>query len=67
MIDESELPNTPMERVAVLENLLTARATGDMSSSKGVYEYLRREFMVDPATKNLLPEFVRTCRSLDVF
>lgn len=67
MIDEIELPDTPLERIAVLENLLTARATGDMSPSKGVYEHIRREFMADITTKNLLPEFVRTCRSLDVF
>jgi hypothetical protein len=67
MVDENELPDTPVERVAVLENLLTARATGDMTPSNGTYEYLRREFMADSVTKNLLPEFVRTCRSLDVF
>jgi hypothetical protein len=67
MIDESELLNTPVERAAMLENLMTARATGDLRASTHVYEFLRREFMNDSATKDLLPSFVRTCRTLDAF
>lgn len=67
MIDENELPDSVVERVAVLERLLTARATGDMSASNDSYEYLRRELMADPAIKKLLPDFVRTCRTLNVF
>lgn len=67
MIDESELPSTLLERAAMLENLMTARATGDLSASTQIYEYLRREFMSEPATKDLLPSCVRTCRSLDTF
>ncbi|MFZ1347775.1 MAG: abortive infection family protein [Tabrizicola sp.] len=67
MFSESELPNSPLERAVMLENLMTARATGDMSASKQLYEYLRREFMDDASTKTLLPDFVRTCRTLDVF
>ena len=51
----------------MLENLMTARATGDMTASNSVYEHLRREFMQESATKPLLPNFVRTCRTLDVF
>jgi len=38
-----------------------------MTASNPVYEHLRREFMQDSATKPLLPNFVRTCRTLDVF
>lgn len=64
---EDDLPSSLPERVAVLENLMTARATGDMKANTYVYEYLRREFMSDPSTKELLPSFVRTCRTLDVF
>lgn len=67
MVDEDELPNSPLERAAMLENLMTARATGDMTASNPVYEHLRREFMQDSAAKSLLPNFVRTCRTLDVF
>jgi len=67
MIDENELPSSPLERATMMENLMTARATGDMSASNSVYEHLRREFRQDSATKPLLPDFVRTCRTLDVF
>jgi Abortive infection C-terminus len=67
MIDESELPASVLERAAMLENLLSARATGDVSASTEIYEFLRREFMADHQLKALLPNFVRTCRTLDVF
>ena len=62
-----DLPTGALERVSMLENLLVARATGDMSASNHDYEQLRRDFIADPETKELLPPFVRTCRSLDVF
>jgi hypothetical protein len=62
-----ELPTNPLERAAMLENLLVARATGDMTASDHDYEQLRREFISDPELKALLPAFVRTCRTLDVF
>lgn len=62
-----ELPSDPLERVAMLENLLVARATGDMTASSRDYEQLRREFIADAETNGLLPPFVRTCRTLDVF
>ncbi len=67
MVEEDELPNSQIERAAMLENLMTARATGNITASNPVYEHLRREFMQDSATKPLLPNFVRTCRTLDVF
>lgn len=51
----------------MMENLLVARATGDMSASTQDYEQLRRDFLSDPDLKPLLPPFVRTCRTLDVF
>lgn len=62
-----ELPSNPRERAAALENLLVARATGDMNASNHDYEQLRRDFISDPELKALLPAFVRTCRTLDVF
>lgn len=67
MFNESELPNSLLERAVMLESLMTARATGDLSASKPMYEYLRREFLGDPTTKAILPDFVRTCRTLDLF
>jgi len=62
-----DLPTSPLERAAMLENLLVARATGDMTASSHDYEQLRRDFIADPEIKELLPSFVRTCRTLDVF
>lgn len=67
MLHEDDLPTSLLERVAMLENVMTARATGDLTASNAVYVYLRNEFMQDSAIKNLLPSFVRTCRTLDVF
>ncbi len=51
----------------MLENLLVARATGDMSANSLIYEYLRGEFVADAILKPLLPDFVRTCRTLSIF
>ncbi|MFO1117718.1 MAG: abortive infection family protein [Beijerinckiaceae bacterium] len=51
----------------MMENLLIARATGDTGASTTAFELLRRDFIDDPSTKALLPDFVRTCRTLDVF
>ena len=67
MFDEAELPSTAIEQVAMLESLLTERATGNMSASTHIYEHLRREFMADPAMRDLLPRFVRTSRTLNAF
>jgi hypothetical protein len=50
-----------------MENLMMERATGGMGANTHVYAYLRQEFMADPVTKELLPNFVRTSRSLDAF
>jgi Abortive infection C-terminus len=67
MVDESELPTSLAERAAMLEDLLTERATGGVNANKHVYEHLRREFMANASTKDLLPDFVRTSRTLDAF
>lgn len=64
---EFELPDAPLEKAQALENLLVARATGDMSADNRTYDALRRALLADDALKPLLPDFVRTCRSLDVF
>lgn len=50
----------------MLEDLLIARATHGGGDNQA-YFYLRTVFMNDPALKELLPDFVRTCRSLDAF
>jgi hypothetical protein len=67
MTFENDLPTDLLERVTMLENVLVARATGDMSASNRDYQRLRWDFVADPELKDLLPPFVRTCRTLDVF
>jgi hypothetical protein len=62
----NDLPDSILERASVMEKELIARATGGQTRSQ-IYENLRREFMADVALKALLPEFVRTSRSLDAF
>jgi hypothetical protein len=66
MIDEWEIPTSLVERAMSMENLMVAHATGGMGDGP-LYERLRREFMADDALKPLLPDFVRTCRSLSAF
>jgi hypothetical protein len=55
------------ERAKMMEILMMARATGDTSADRAMYELHRREFRADEMLKPLLPDFVRTCRTLDVF
>jgi hypothetical protein len=66
MSDPNEMPASLVERATLMQNLLMARATG-LSADSEVYEALRREFMANETLKQLLPDFVRTCRSLEVF
>jgi hypothetical protein len=66
MFDDSEIPASLVERTMMMENLLIARATG-LGADSAMYESLRREFMASETLKPLLPDFVRTCRTLDVF
>ena len=67
VLHENEIPSALVERATMMENLMVARATGDLSANREMYELLRREFMADEGLKPLLPDFVRTCRTLDVF
>lgn len=66
MIDESLLPQSPIERVTMMEVILISAATGG-SNDGPIYEHLRREFMRDEAIKELLPAMVRTYRNLGAF
>jgi hypothetical protein len=66
MIDEWEISASLAERAMSMENLMVAYATGGRADSP-LYERLRKEFMADDALKPLLPDFVRTCRSLSAF
>jgi hypothetical protein len=59
--------NSDLEKVKALERIMIARATGAVDQNNGDYELLRSELIASPKLKDLLPDFVRTCRSLDVF
>jgi hypothetical protein len=59
--------NSDLERVKALESILIARATGTIDLNNADYALLRSELIATPKLKDLLPDFVRTCRSLDVF
>lgn len=50
----------------MLQNTLMARATADTPET-GDYAQLRSELLSYPELKNLVPEYVITCRSLDHF
>ena len=68
MIDEDELPDSTLERAKMLESILIDAATGGRHEDEDhVYARLRRVFMDDPETKPLLPDFVRSYRSLSAF
>jgi len=64
--DDSDIPASLAERAMMMHNLMVAHATG-LSADSAIYESLRREFMANETLKPLLPDFVRTCRSLGVF
>jgi hypothetical protein len=64
---DDDLPSSQLERARMLEGFLVARATGDMSDNQSAYSTIRREFMDDPKLGPLLPDFVRTNRTLDMF
>lgn len=65
-MDIDDLPDSIIEKVTMMEGILTDAATGG-SSDGHVYEHLRREFMSDDTLKPLLPSFVRTYRNLGAF
>jgi hypothetical protein len=66
MVDLSDIPFSNIEKVAMLEGILIACATGG-SADDHVYQHLRREFMAEAVIRDLLPHFVRSYRSLDAF
>ena len=55
------------ERATQLQNLLVAHATALGKQDTEEYESLRKCFIDNPATKKLVPDFVRTNRNLDQF
>jgi Abortive infection C-terminus len=63
---ETDLPTDPSERALALQELLVSHATGGRENDT-IYRLLRREFMERTDTCELLPAFVRTCRTLGTF
>ena len=58
----SDLPTDRLERVMAFRNGLVALCEGWAKMDENIYAILRREFMNDPATATLLPEFVKTAQ-----
>lgn len=61
-----DFPDTQLEQAEMLKNIMIARATGSFPS-EAHYKALRQVLMEETSAKPLLPEFVRTCRSLSEF
>ena len=58
--------NNDFEYVVHLQNNLISRATGKDFDSKN-YKFIREKFLTDINTKDLLPDFIRTCRDIEQF
>jgi hypothetical protein len=66
MSEYDELPESKIERVALIEKILIASATGG-SQDNPTYELIRRDLINDLSIRDLLPSFLRTYRNLDAF
>jgi hypothetical protein len=66
MVESPDLPTDPAERALTLQELLVSHATGGKENNS-VYVLLRREFMEQATTRDLLPAFVQSCRTLSAF
>ena len=63
-----DLPSSAHERAVLLQNILISRATGGGSENDDeTCKHLRSEFLNDVVTRQLVPQFVRTCRDLFAF
>jgi hypothetical protein len=51
----------------MLQEMLISRATVNPRESDSTFQFLRFEFVNDPVCGQLLPQFVRTCRTLSAF
>ncbi len=59
--DQLDLPDTPLERAIMLQNMLISVAENGRLEIAS-YTKLRTEFM-EGATRGLLPQYIRTCRN----
>jgi hypothetical protein len=58
----SELPTDRLQRAMAFRNSLIALCEGWAKMDENVYSVLRREFMSDPITAALVPQFVKTAQ-----
>jgi hypothetical protein len=61
-----DIPETQIEQVRMLENILLTTCEGDRTSNR-LYTQLRRVLLDEPCIKSLLPPFIRTSRDLNHF
>jgi hypothetical protein len=61
-----DIPDTPLEQIRMIENILLAACEGDRTSDR-LYRQLRGIILQEPTIKPLLPSFVRTSRDLNHF
>lgn len=66
MLDPNDIPVSDLERAITLERILTDCATGG-SDEDDMYQFLRREFILNATLKDMLPDFVRAYRNLGAF
>lgn len=70
MSDLIKIPNSTIEQLEMIENILISRATGawhENGVNSNLYANLRRVLIADSALNDLLPQFVRKCRDLEAF
>jgi hypothetical protein len=66
MSSDDGLPRSKIERVAMIEQILIASATGG-SQDNSMYELIRRDLINDLSIRDLLPNFLCAYRNLDAF
>ena len=63
-----EIPEVAFDRVYTLQSGLTARATGgEFDGGNPLFKALRKEFITEPQTKHIAPNFLSRIRDLDQF
>lgn len=66
MISELDLVETDFDKAVYLQRLLIDRSTG-VDASDIHYDLMRFELMSNPKHANLMPEWIKRCRTLDQF
>lgn len=65
-MSDPSLPIEPFDRAITLRNLLISSSRHDPADPEH-YRVLRQDFMADARLRPLLPRYVRTCPTLDLF